>query len=138
LEHLKNIAKNLKVTDNVKFVGVIPHEELANYLTMSDVYVSTSLSDGGIALSTLEAMSCESAIVVTDVANNSKWIKDGENGFLIPVKNPDKLAEKVNYLIEHKEIGKKFGEISRIIVKEKQNYEKEMEKAEKLCINLIR
>jgi glycosyltransferase involved in cell wall biosynthesis len=138
LDHLKDIAKNLNVIDNVKFVGVIPHDDLANYLTMADVYVSTSLSDGGIALSTLEAMSCESAMVVTDVANNSKWIKDGENGFLIPVKSPDKLAEKVNYLLEHKDVGRKFGETSRNLVKEKQNYEKEMEKAEKLCINLIR
>jgi glycosyltransferase involved in cell wall biosynthesis len=137
-EYLKKMAKSLGVINSIKFVGTIPHDELPYYLTSSDVYVSTSLSDGGIAMSTLEAMACEVAPIVTDVADNKKWIKNGENGFVIPLKDPNTLAEKIIYLLQDEGVRKNFGKISREIVKEKQNYEKEMKKVEKLCTNLIK
>jgi len=137
-DYLKKLAKSLGVINSIRFVGSIPHDELPYYLASSDAYVSTSLSDGGIALSTLEAMACEVAPVVTDVANNRKWIKDGENGFVIPLKDPKALAEKIIYLIENEEIRKNFGKNSRKIVEEEQNYDKEMAKAERLCMDLIK
>lgn len=137
-DYLKDIVRDLNLLDNVKFVGVIPHDKLPYYLTMSDVYVSTSLSDGGIALSTLEAMACEVAPVVTDVAKNRKWIKDGENGFIIPIKDSKTLAEKIIYLLEHADVKKKFGIESRKVIKEKQNYNKEMSKVEKLYMDLLK
>ena len=137
-DYLKDIARDLKVSDSFKFTGKIPHDELPHYLTMADVYVSTSLSDGGISMSTLEAMACGLAPIVTDVADNKKWIKNGENGFVIPLKDPKTLAEKIIYLLENEDIRKNFGKISRKIVEEKQNYEKEMKKVEKLCMDLIK
>lgn len=130
--YFKELAKSLGILNSIRFVGYIPHNELPKYLASSDVYVSTSLWDGGIAVATLDAMACELAPVVTDVADNRKWIKDGENGFIVPIKKPKLLAEKVIYLLENKKIRKKFGEISRNIVKEKQEYEKEMKKMETL------
>ena len=135
---LQDLAKTLKVSANVRFTGSLSHDELPLYLASADVYVSTSLSDGGIALSTLEAMACETAPVVTDVANNRKWIRDGENGFVVPIKDPKTLADRIVYLIEHDSIRKKFGEISRKIVEEEQNYDKEMAKAENLCLKLLK
>jgi glycosyltransferase involved in cell wall biosynthesis len=136
-DYLKTMAKSLGVIDSIKFVGSIPHDELPYYLTSSDVYVSTSLSDGGIALSTLEAMACEVAPVVTDVGNNKKWIKDGKNGFIIGVKDSKTLAEKIIYLLRNEDVRIKFGNINRKIVEEKQNYVKEMEKMEKLYKDIV-
>lgn len=137
-DYLNKLAISLGIIDSIKFVGTIPHDELPYYLTSSDVYVSTSLSDGGIAMSTLEAMACEVAPIVTDVADNKKWIKNGENGFVIPLKDPNVLAEKIIYLLRDEGVRKNFGKINREIVKEKQNYEKEMKKMEKLCTDLIK
>ncbi len=76
LDHLIGLSKNLGVIDSIRFVGKIPHDQLPYYLTASNVYVSTSLSDGGIALCTVEAMACGLAPIVTDVGDNRKWIKD--------------------------------------------------------------
>lgn len=137
-DYLKKLAMSLGIIDSIKFVGSILQDELPYYLTSSDVYVSTSLSDGGIAMSTLEAMACELTPIVTDVADNKKWIKNGENGFIMPLKDPNTLAEKIIYLLRNESIRKNFGKICREIVKEKQNYEKEMKKVEKLCTDLIK
>ena len=42
----------------------------------SDIYVSTSLSDGGLAASTAEAMACELPVIITNFGVNSKWISE--------------------------------------------------------------
>jgi len=103
-----------------------------------DVYVSTSLSDAGIAASTAEAMACRLPVVVTDVADNKKWVDNGVNGFVVPIKDPKSLAEKIIYLLQNENIRKKFGKINRKIIEEKNNYYKEMKKMEDIYKRLTR
>jgi len=134
--HLKELSKSLGIWYNVKFVGLIQHHELPKYFASSDVYVSTSLSDS-FAVSTLEAMACGLAPVVTDVGDNRKWIKEEENGFIVPVKDPKVLAEKIIYLLENEDIRKRFGEANRRIIEEKADYYKEMEKVENIYKALV-
>lgn len=137
-KELRKLADDLIITKNIRFVGRITNDELPKYLRIADVYVSTSLSDGGIAASTAEAMACGLPVVITDVADNKKWVKDGENGFIIPIKNPKILAERIIYLLKNENIGKKFGEISRKIIEEKNNYYKEMKKMEEIYTGLLK
>jgi len=136
--NLKFLVKKLKVDDCVSFIGTIEHSDLPQYLSSADVYVSTSLSDGGIAVSTLEAMSCGLAPVVTDVGDNKLWIRNEINGYVISIKNPELLADKIVYLLKNKNLRMKFGEINRNLVKEKADYYKEMGKMEDLYNDLIK
>jgi len=136
-KELRKLAGDLIITKNIRFIGWIPNEELPKYLRAADVYVSTSLSDGGIAASTAEAMACGLPVIITDVADNKKWVRDGENGFVIPIKNPKILAERIIYFFKNKNIGKKFGEVNRKIIEEKNSYYKEMEKVEETYTRLL-
>lgn len=136
--NLKALVNKLKVDDCVSFIGTIEHSDLPQYLSSADVYVSTSLSDGGIAVSTLEAMSCGLAPVVTDVGDNKLWIQNEINGYVIPIKNPELLADKIVYLLKNRSLRKKFGGINRKLVKEKADYHKEMDKMEYLYNDLIK
>jgi glycosyltransferase involved in cell wall biosynthesis len=138
-EHkVKNLAESLGVSSVIKFTGIIPHDILPAYLASSDVYVSASLSDGGVAISTFEAMASGVPPIVTDVGDNHIWIKNRENGFIIPVRNPECLAEKIIYLLNHPEERFRFGVINRAIVTENQDYYKEMEKVHVLYKNLVK
>jgi glycosyltransferase involved in cell wall biosynthesis len=135
---LKELAKSLGVWDSVKFVGWIPNDdELSRYLASVDVYVSTSLSDAGLAASTAEAMACGLPVVITDFGDNRKWIEDGVNGFIVPLKNPKALAEKIIYLLKNKDARMVFGMRNRKIIEERNNYYKEMEKMENIYIELV-
>ncbi len=136
-EYLEEMARSLHVLDSIIFLGNVPHEELPHYLATADIYVSTSLSDT-IAISTLEAMACGPAPVVTDVGDIRKWVQNGENGFVIPVQRPDLLAERVVYLIKNKELRQKMAEINCQLIEQRADYEKEMARAEKLYEELIR
>lgn len=135
---LRELAKSLDASDSVKFIGFVPNDEVPQYLTTMDVYVSTSLSDAGIAASTAEAMACGLPVIVTDVADNRKWVEEGVNGFVVPIRDPQSLAEKIIYLLQNEKVRKKFGKINREIIEERNNYYKEMEKMEDIYEELVR
>ena len=136
-ESLIKLAGSLGILNSVIFTGVINHEELPSYIASSDVYVSTSISDGGIAVSTLEAMASGLAPVVTDVGDNRKWIKDGENGFVVPIGDSKMLAERIIYLLQNKDVLRRFGAANRSIVEERADYYKEMEKMGRIYEDLV-
>jgi glycosyltransferase involved in cell wall biosynthesis len=129
---LKELARSLAVAHRVTFLGSIPNDKLPQYLTSSDVYVSTCLSDAGISASTAEAMACGLPVIVTDVAENRKWVEDGVNGFLVPTRDPRMLAEKILYLAKNRDIASRFGALCRHIIEERNDYCKEMTKMEDL------
>lgn len=131
-EKLKNLAKSLGILNNTNFSGFVPNDELPKYLASSDIYVSTSLSDAGIAASTAEAMACGLPVIVTDSGENKLWIKEGENGFIIPIKSPNALAEKIIFLLKNKDIRIRIGANARKTIEEKNNYYSEMNKMEYL------
>lgn len=134
---LRDLAKSLGVSDSILFVGFLPNDKLPEYLASADIYVSTSLSDSGLSSSTAEAMACGIPVVITDFGDNYKWVKNDVNGFLVPLKNPDALAEKIIYLLKNPEVCRVFGEKNRMIIEEKNNFDEEMEKIEDLYIDLI-
>ena len=111
-------------------VSGIPHDELPRYLTSANIFVSTALSDAGLAASTVEAMDCGLPVVITDSGDNRKWVEDGVNGFIIPLKDPKTLAEKIIYLLKNPDVGKEFGMRNRKIIEERNDYYKEMKKME--------
>lgn len=135
--YLEDLAKSLNVLNSISFLGHMPHQELPRYLRAAEVYVSTSLSDT-ISVSILEAMACGLAPVVTDIGDNRKWIEDRKNGFIIPTKRPDLLAEKIVYLLNNKELRDKMGKANQQLIVEKADYEKEMNKMGELYEELAR
>jgi len=107
-------------------------EEMIHLLQHMDVYISTTLSDAGIASTTAEAMACELPCVVSDVAENSEWIEHGVNGFLFPAADHQSLAAYIKILLENPGLRRKFGERSRKIICDRNNWHTEMAKMEKL------
>lgn len=126
-DYLQELARRLGIVESVKFVGFVPHTDIPRHLSSSDIYVSTSLSDG-TSNSLLEAMACELAPVVTNIPANQRWIEDGKNGFLVPVKEPEALAGRIISLINNKNMRKSLSEIGRKIVQAKAEQKIEMEK----------
>ena len=134
---LKELARSLGVWENTRFVGFVPNDKMPLYLTSMDIYVSTALSDAGLSASTAEAMACGLPVVITDVAANKEWVNDGVNGFVIPTKNPELLAQKVINLLKNDDERKSFGKTNRKIIETRNDYFKEMEKMENLYVELI-
>jgi L-malate glycosyltransferase len=127
-EYLEGIAKKLKIINSIRFLGHLDNEALPSLLSSVDVYVSTSLSDAGIAASTAEAMACEVPVVISDSGENNRWIKNGDNGFLVPVSEPKELATQVIKILKNKSSTKKIGKNGRQIIVDKNDISNEMSK----------
>jgi len=110
---------------SVKFLGAVPHKDVVKYLVISDIYVSTSLSDGTSA-SLLEAMTCSLPSVVTGIAANREWILDGWNGFFVPTRNVPQLVQKIVWLAEKEEIRLETGKNALETIRTKVNWQRNM------------
>ena len=66
----------------------------------------------GLPNSLLEAMAMGMPCVATDCpcGGPRTVIRDGENGILVPIKNPDALAEGICKLIEDRELAERLGD----------------------------
>lgn len=135
-DYLRELVRDLGISNNTEFVGWIPRDQLPKYLSAADIYVSSSLSDGA-SVSLLEAMASELAPIVTDIPANQSWINDGENGFLFSARDDKALASKIIYLLKNQKIGRDFGRRSREIVQKNAEEEIEMKKLERIYHDLV-
>ena len=128
---LQDLAEKKNLLNIVTFWGKISQDELVKILQTSHVFVSVSLSDGN-NISLNEAMACGDLCIATDIPANRQWIKDTENGFLVPVNNVEYLADKI--LTSYKyynELSAKFTPLNEKIIYEKADWKENMKKVEK-------
>jgi glycosyltransferase involved in cell wall biosynthesis len=91
---------------NLHFYG--SSENIPSVLKTADIYICSSIAEAS-PISVWEAMSMGKAIVSTDVGDVAKFIKDGENGFIVPTKNAAALVAKATLLIDNLDLRKKLG-----------------------------
>jgi len=123
---LKEVSKYSKI---VKYLG--PRNDIQEILFLSDIVVLPSYYREGIPRVLLEAASMEKPIVTTNLPGCKEIVEDGKNGFLIPPKNVNALAEAIEKFILNKGLRKEMGILSRrkaikefslaIVFKETQN-----------------
>jgi len=99
----------------VEYLGAT--NDVRPFLENASVFVLPSYHEG-IPKSVLEAMATGRPIITTDAPGCKETVLEGVNGFLIPVKDTEKLAEKMIWMIENKEQAIKMGEQSVRICQE--------------------
>lgn len=72
----------------------IDHKDIADYYNKASLFVLPSL-DEGMALVQLEAMACGLPIICTQNSGGDSVITDGEEGFIVPIKDSFAIAEKI-------------------------------------------
>jgi len=91
---LERLAARLGLGESVRFLGHLPHKEIASLLAQAAVYVSVPSSDATSA-ALLEAMAVGCFPIASALPANGEWIEDGANGFLVPPGSPSSLAEAI-------------------------------------------
>lgn len=98
-------------------------ENIAEWIKQSHVFVLPSYREG-VPRSTQEAMAIGRPVITTNVPGCRDTVIDGVNGFLVPKWNPQALAEKMTFFIEHPEQVRMMGDQSHKIAIEKFDAEK--------------
>lgn len=88
---LKRLIERHGLADRIIFAGRQPQEKVAQYLNAADVSVLASHSEGCPNV-VLESLACGTPVVATSVGGVPEMIRPGENGELVPVKDPEALV----------------------------------------------
>lgn len=91
---LEKVAKEHGVAERVHFVGHIEHEKIPLYLSVSDVFIRSSRSEG-MGSSFIEAMAAGLPVIATAVGGIPDFLEDYRTGFLVNVGDPQGIAAKV-------------------------------------------
>lgn len=89
-QSLLSLIETLNLTEHVTFLGL--QENIADWLSAADSFVLSSAWEG-LPMVVLEAGSVGLPVVVTDVGGNKEIIRHQENGWLVPPRHSDALAE---------------------------------------------
>jgi len=130
-EIIKHQILQDNLQDCVKLLGAIPREKVKEELEKADIFLHTAVCEG-FANSVLEAQAMKLPVVCSDVGGLKENIDNGKTGFLVPAREPKRIAEKIIYLMKHPKIREKFGEQGRKRVLEKFNLEKQSEEFKKM------
>jgi GalNAc-alpha-(1->4)-GalNAc-alpha-(1->3)-diNAcBac-PP-undecaprenol alpha-1,4-N-acetyl-D-galactosaminyltransferase len=107
LNDLKKQANELNITEKVEFCGF--QKEVDYYLSQAKIFGFTSIIEG-YPNALIEGMANKLAPVSFNcVAGPSDILKEGENGFLVPVGNVPLFAEKLQLLIDNPTVLNEIG-----------------------------
>ena len=116
-EHFKQQVRQLGLTEQFKFTGLLPPSQIPLAIQSSDILVHCSLREG-LARTLPQAMLCGRPAISFDV-DGAKEVVNENTGRLIEPKNIEQLTKACAELIEDEGLRKKLGENGRNSVKEK-------------------
>jgi glycosyltransferase involved in cell wall biosynthesis len=95
-----------------------PHQQVLELMRSCDVLCLPSIVEGR-ALVMQEAMSQGLPLIITPNTGGEDLIIDGETGFLVPIRSPMAIAEKLNWFLENRS---QIPEMSRMAQRHARSY----------------
>lgn len=80
-----------------------------NFLANADIFVFPPREPEGHPWAIVEAMAAKLPIISTDKGAIIESVINNENGFIVPEKNPEMIAQKLRLLVENSELRKQMG-----------------------------
>lgn len=103
LERMQLLARQLDVTDVVRFCGNLPNDQILEQMRCHDIFLFTSDRNEGWGAVANEAMSNGCVLVASDAVGSVPFlVKDGENGCVFKSCDLDSLMNKVEYLLNNR------------------------------------
>lgn len=135
-DKLRRSVESSGLSPDVSFTGRLDNASLLKALQKHDIYLSASLWDG-TSLALLEAMATGLLPIVSDIQANRTWIKDGEEGFLHGVEDPEDLARCIKQAGREPELLRRSSKLNRDKVVEKADRTRNMARLEKIYQTLV-
>ncbi len=133
-QDIYELASRLAIEKRVHISGYVPEERKKQILRVADFYVSAARHEGfGIVF--LEAMDAGLPVIATDNGGQRDFLKDGANGYLVPVDDPERLRSAIEKLIANPQLRKEMGGYNKRAVcgyyidRTTQTFERVLEKA---------
>lgn len=96
-------SREFYLGQNVAFIHeeTRPHHQVLELMRSCDIMVLPSIVEGR-ALVQQEALACGLPIVITPNTGGEDLVKEGETGFVVPIRAPQAIAEKISWFADHR------------------------------------
>ena len=102
LERLKFARNQLKLNENVNFIGYLEHKKIKDFYRKSDIYLQYSIQEG-FCNSLLEAQSMELICIGSNAEGLNENILNSKTGYIVEKRNPFKLYQQIKYVLNQKD-----------------------------------
>lgn len=109
LTSLQRLVRDLGLEQRVTFAGLVAHRQIGALYSSAHILVHPSITMGdgnaeGLGIVLLEALACGVPVVATATGGIPEIIVDGETGLLVPERDDEALARRIQYGLDHPEI----------------------------------
>ena len=96
---LKNLTRDLKLRNQVKFLGRVESEKLIKFYQDADMVIQTSFEEGFSSV-LIEAMASGTPLIASDIQGTRSIVKNAYNGLLIDPRSVKSLTQAVKQLLQ--------------------------------------
>lgn len=123
---IMNYIKTNNLQGKVRMHGQLGRIQMGKFWSEQDIAVNVSDNEGR-PISNIEAMIYGAVPVVTNTIGSSEDVEDEINGFIVPIEDYRKMAEKIVYLCNHKKVLKRMSEKAQSMIKDKVSMDVHMQ-----------
>ncbi|HZI41735.1 MAG TPA: glycosyltransferase family 4 protein, partial [Gemmatimonadaceae bacterium] len=128
-QRLRELARELGVSDKVGFVGAMRDDELPEAYATATVYLGASRVDReinveGFGISFLEAGASGVPSIAGDSGGVRSAVRDGETGIVVPPTDVDAIADAIRSLLLNEQRRKQMGHAARLAVETHYNWDR--------------
>ena len=129
-ERIEKQIQDLNLQNKVHLLGF--REDIPQILASLDVLVHPSYASEGLPQVILQALAMGKPVITTNIGSICEVIKHKKTGLIIPLKDPQAIAEAVLELYKNPELRKKLSERGQKLVRQKYSFNKMIDKIEKI------
>ncbi|MBI3615368.1 MAG: glycosyltransferase family 4 protein [Candidatus Omnitrophica bacterium] len=136
---LEDVARRLGVRDQVRFLGASGDVRLP--LALMDVFIFSSRWPEAFGLTLVEAMAAAKPVVATKVGAVPEIVEHNVSGWLVPVEDPDSLAQGIARLLRDRATASRLGRAAQIRAREMFSVDRMVSEIEQVyrevCVPLV-
>jgi glycosyltransferase involved in cell wall biosynthesis len=122
---LRTLSDELSTSDRVIIIEEVKHELLPRFYNLADIFVfPTVMKTEGFGIVALEAMSCGTPVVASNIGAIPEVVREGKTGFLFPPGNVQELAEKINRILGDAELRTALGRAGRELAESEYTWDR--------------
>jgi alpha-maltose-1-phosphate synthase len=134
LPEIKPYLAKADLTD-VEFIGVVSRRQLCDLYSGANVFAIASIEEG-MAKVQAEAMACGCPVVATENSGAGDLIEDAKEGFIVPIRAPEIIAERLQRLADDSELCARMGVRAREKIGSLGGWDHYGDRYRELCITL--
>jgi glycosyltransferase involved in cell wall biosynthesis len=136
LDEWKKMAVRLGLAKSVVFTEYVSQQKKLDILSKSSALLLPSITEG-MPIVVLEAFALSKPVLLSDIEPHHDIVEDGSDGFLVPLNDIDKWAEKIIFILSNKQACEDIGRKARSKVENKFSMDRTLRELESLYTSCL-